>query len=182
MEETTNLENKVEEEVKSVRIVPNVPVDMDLDLSATRKKRIRIDGDDNRIIELNTSDLDIIERLNNLTSRIDSLSTKYAELRFDDNLEEKEDNTADFEKALHTIDSEMRDIVDELFQSKVSDVCAPDGTMWDMFNGYFRYEIIMEKLINLYADNIQKEAEKTMARLHKYTDKYIPRDHMKKRK
>ena len=36
---------------------------IDLDLGAIRKKRFRVDGDDNRILELNTSDLNILARL-----------------------------------------------------------------------------------------------------------------------
>ena len=179
--ENTNLKNNVEDEVKVVKIAPNKPVDFDIDLSATRKKRIRIDGDDSRIIELNTSDMDIIQRLNNLTSRINELGSKFANTKFDDELNERE-TTTELEKVFSELDIEMRVIVDELFQSKVADICAPDGTMWDMFNGYFRYEIIIEQLTNLYGENIQNETKKVMERLHKYTDKYMPRDHMKKGK
>ena len=179
--ENTNLENNVEEEVKVVKIASNKPVDFDIDLSATRKKRIRIDGDDNRIIELNTADMDIIQRLNNLTSHMSELGTKFANTKFDDDLNENE-STAEFEKALDELDAEMRGLIDELFQSKVADICAPDGTMWDMFNGYFRYEIIIEQLINLYGENIQNESKRVMERLHKYTDKYMTQDHLKKRK
>ena len=36
---------------------------VDISLSAINKKKIRIDGDDNRILELNTSDLGIFGRL-----------------------------------------------------------------------------------------------------------------------
>lgn len=176
MEETTNLETKVEATVKVDK-----PIDAILDLSATRKKRICIDGDVNRVIEVNTGDLGIIQRLNNLASRIEALSSKYIDIKFDDSLEEKE-STAEFEKAINSMDAEMRDMVDELFQTNVCDVCVPDGTMWDMFNGHFRYEIIVEQLINLCADTIQAETKKTMDRLHKYTNKYMPKDHMAKRK
>ena len=176
--ETTNL---IESQVEETKVSEQV-VDMDLDLSATRKKRIRIDGDDNRIIEINTSDMNIIQRLDDLSERMNKLSDKFIDLKFGNEPEGEEPSMEDTEEAIRVIDRELRDIIDELFQSKVSDICAPDGTMWDMFNGSFRYEIIMEQLLTLYADNIQAETKKTMERLHKYTDKYMTRDHLKKRK
>ena len=48
---SANTKPKVEEEF------------IDVDLSVTKKKKIRINGDNNKIIELNTSDLNILERL-----------------------------------------------------------------------------------------------------------------------
>jgi hypothetical protein len=57
---------------------------------------------------------------------------------------------------------------------------VPDGTMFDMFNGMFMYEILIERLLTLYADNIEKETKQTLNRMRKHTDKYIPQDHKKK--
>ena len=74
----------------------------------------------------------------------------------------------------------MREIIDNLFQSKISDICVPNGTMFDMFNGQFMYEILIEKLFTLYANNISEETQKTLNRMRKHTDKYIPQDHKKK--
>ena len=176
--ETTNLINSQVEETK----VSEQAVDIDLDLSATRKKRIRIDGDDNRIIEINTADMNIVRRLDVLSDRMNKLSDKFIDIKFGNKPEGEEPSIEDTKEAIHVIDRELRDIIDELFQSKVSDICAPDGTMWDMFNGSFRYEIILEQLLSLYADNIQVETKKTRERLHKYTDKYMPTDYLKKRK
>lgn len=176
--ETTNL---IESQVEETKVNSQV-VDMDLDLSATRKKRIRIDGDDNRIIEINTSDMNIIQRLDTLSDRMNKLSDKFIDLKFGNTPEGEEPSMTDTKEAIRMIDRELRDIIDELFQSKVADICAPDGTMWDMFNGSFRYEIVLEKLLSLYADNIQAETKKTMDRLHKYTNKYVTQDHFKKRK
>ena len=167
--ETTNLINET----------VSKPVDIELNLSETRKKRIRIDGDDNRIIELNTADMDLVKRLDRLSSRMEELSKKVVEVKYDENLEEK-DASAELEKMIGVLDTEMRDIIDDLFQSPVSAVCAQDGTMWDMFNGRYRYEIIIERLIGLYADNIEKETKKTMERIKRHTDKYLPQDHKRK--
>ena len=180
MEPTNLLEDKIttETEVKQGK-----SVDFDLDLSATRKKRIRIDGDDNRIIELNTSDLDIAKRLDTLADKINNLSQKVVDLKYDEEFEEIE-QTAEIVEAISTMDKEMRELIDYLFQSPVANACAPDGTMWDMFNGRYRYEIIIEQLLNLYADNINEETQKVMNRMKKHTDKYTkrfkPKDHLRK--
>ena len=151
----------------------------DFDLSLSQKKRIRIDGDDNRIIELNTSDMSIVERINQLADKMNELSTKYIDAKFDENLDEKQE-TEEIIIRIRELDSKMREIVDDLFQSKVSNVCVPDGTMFDMFNGMFMYEILIERLLTLYADNIESETKKTLSRMRKHTDKYIPQDHKKK--
>ena len=151
----------------------------DFDLSLSQKKRIRIDGDDSRVIELNVSDMGIIERFNQLSDKMSKLSTEYVDVKFDENLDEKQE-TEEVINRIKIIDSKMREIVDDLFQSKVSDVCVPDGTMFDMFNGIFMYEILIERLLTLYTDNIEKETKKTLNRMRKYTDKYIPQDHKKK--
>ena len=52
-----------DEEVKMEEKVVNLPAQdddiQDLNLSAIKKKRFRINGDSNKILELNTSDLSI---------------------------------------------------------------------------------------------------------------------------
>ena len=149
-----------------------------IDLSLSTKKRIRIDGDDSRVIELNTSDMGIIERVNGLSNRMVELSNKFVDTKYDDEMNERQGEA--LAEEIKTIDTEMRKIVDDLFQSPICDVCVPDGTMFDMFNGEFMYEILITKLLTLYADNIKSETEKAMKRIHKHTDKYIPQDHKKK--
>lgn len=152
---------------------------VDFDLSLSEKKRIRIDGDDNRVIELNTSDMGIIERIDNLADKMSELSTEYIDTKFDDNLDEKEE-TKEIISRIKGIDTKMREIIDNLFQSKISDICVPNGTMFDMFNGQFMYEILIDRLLTLYADTIQDETQKVITRMRKHTDKYIPQDHKKK--
>ena len=151
-----------------------------IDLSLSIKKKIRIDGDDNRIIELNPSDMGIVDRINKLSDKMVELSEKFVTVKYDDDLEEKQVDSVALAEEIKLIDSEMRKIVDDLFQSSISDICVPDGTMFDLSNGQFMYEILIEKLLTLYAGNIKAETEKTMARIHKHTSKYIPQDHKKK--
>ena len=137
---------------------------IDIDLSITKKKQFRIDGDDNRIIELNTSDMTIIERLNEVYPKLESLSAKTSELSSDD--------IEGGIKALKEVDNEMRELLDYVFDSPISSVCAPDGSMYDLFNGEFRFEHIITVLLNLYEDNISKEFNNMEKRINKHTAKY----------
>lgn len=139
---------------------------VDIDLSITRKKRFRIDGDDNRIIELNTSDMTILNRLDEADKQLRELADKAT---FD--VSETEDN-ADVVKELLATDKQMRAIIDYLFDAPVSDICAPDGSMYDPFNGKYRFEHIMEILFALYEKNISEEIKKMRKNVQKHTDKY----------
>lgn len=141
---------------------------VDIDLSITRKKRFRIDGDDSRIIELNTSDMTILNRLDEADKQLRELADK-ATFGMS---ETGEDDNADVVKELLATDKQMRDIIDYLFDAPVSDVCAPDGSMYDPFNGRYRFEHIMETLFALYEQNISEEIKKMRRNVQKHTDKY----------
>ena len=83
-----------------------------------------------------------------------------------------EDDNADTVKELLATDKQMRAIIDYLFDAPVSDVCAPDGSMYDPFNGKYRFEHIMEILFALYEKNISEEIKKMRRNVQKHTDKY----------
>jgi hypothetical protein len=152
---------------------------VDFDLSLNTRKTIRIDGDDNRIIKLNTSDMGIIERIQQLSERMSELAKEFVKVKYDENLDEKE-STDELVTQINKVDGEMRSIIDDLFQSPICDVCVPDGTMFDIHNGEFMYERLIDRLLTLYADTIQDETQKVITRMRKHIDKYIPQDHKKK--
>ena len=140
---------------------------IDIDLSVTRKKRFRIDGDDNRVIELNTSDMTILNRLDEADRQLRELADK---ANFE--LADVEDENRDIVKELLATDKQMREIIDYLFDAPVSDVCAPDGSMYDPFNGKYRFEHIMEALFIQYENNIAEEIKKMRKNVQKHTSKY----------
>ena len=49
---------------------------VDIELGSLRKQRFRINGDNNRILELNTSDMGIITRLSELYPKLQELADK----------------------------------------------------------------------------------------------------------
>lgn len=166
---------------ESPEIVDNKVDDIiDIDLSVIEKKRFRIDGNNDRILELNTSDLSVITRLESSYDRLKKLGSEANSLSVDKDLSDDEDIMTDekfsnLAKSFTKIDKEMRDIIDYVFDSNVSEVCAPSGSMFDPINGEFRYEHIINKILTLYDANFTKEFEQIKKRVGKHTNKYVGR-------
>lgn len=145
---------------------------IDIDLSVTARKRFRIDGDNDRILELNTSDTSIVGRLQETYPKLQELAQKAASMIELDESGEVADlsSVAD---VLKETDAQMREYIDYIFDADVSAKCAPDGYMWDPFNGKFRFEHIIETIGNLYGQNYTSEFNRLSSRVKKHTDKYL---------
>lgn len=169
-----NKVSKTEEKVveSTNNTIPNDVFDGDIDLSVIRKKRFRIDGDNNRYLELNISDMGIITRLDNLYPRLQKLSQDAAAKQLDKQDESDEKILTKLSQTLIKIDTQMRELIDELFDSNVSEVCAPSGSMIDPINGEFRFEHIIDVLSKLYTNNFNSEFKKMSAKMKKHTSKY----------
>ena len=145
----------------------------DIDLSATAKKRFRINGDDNKIIYLNTSDMLAIERFRETYPKLMELaqdaSDKLVNVNTDEFSETELDKTADILKDINT---KMCEYVDFIFDCKVAEICCDGGSMYDPFDGQLRFQHIFEKLFALYKDNISKEFKTMSNRMKRHTDKY----------
>lgn len=141
-----------------------------IDLSALRKKRFTIDGDANRVLELDTSDMTILNRLNVALPKLEALRDELATVDTTSTATEEAVKLAGEE--LSKVDSKMREIVDYIFDSNVSAICAPSGSMYDVFGGQMRYEIIINSLVNLYERNLSEEAHRLQVRAQSHTDKY----------
>lgn len=154
---------------------------IDIDLGVISKKRFRFGKDDNRILELNTSDMNIIQRISEVYPKLTALQEKAGKLMEGIDTDDKEDTTAILNdvsiiaQRLKEVDTEMRALIDYMFDANVSEVTAPDGSMYDPFNGSFRFEHIITILMKQYEDNLQSEYKKMENQLKKHTDKYIRR-------
>ena len=152
---------------------------VDLSLDIIRKKRFRVDGDNNRILELNTSDLNILTRLKEAYPKLVNLADNaFRKLPDVDNKAEDYDFMTD--EATTTVidtlkkaDTEMRELIDYIFDSNVSEICAPSGSMYDPINGAFRFEHIIGILSPLYESEVSGEMRKIATRVKKHTDKYV---------
>lgn len=154
-------------------VLSNVDNDiMDVDLSIIKKKRFRINGDNSKILELNVSDMGIVSRLNDSYPKLMSLQDKVAALaNMNEGVDDMELLSTTASK-LTEIDGEMRETIDFIFQSNVSEICGSEGSMYDPIEGTFRYEHIISTLVKLYENNLDAEFKKMKERVSKHTAKY----------
>lgn len=152
---------------------------IDLDLSVTKKKRFRFDKDNNRIIELNTSDMNIMARISDSYPKLRAQQEKATTLLQDIEIDEENMSDSDIEKDMATvaerlkaIDKDMRELIDFMFNAPVSEAAAPDGSMYDPYEGSFRFEYIITLLIQQYENNLQAEFTKMSKNMEKHTSKY----------
>lgn len=187
-EDAMNLPEEVHEEVKEEIIpkeqtfvvnTPPVTDDIqDVNISAIRRKRFRINGDSNKILELNTSDINITSRLSSayerLTKHMEEVGNILSSLPEDAIGEEQEKLVRE---NLDKIDAEMKKEVDYIFDAPVSEVCCDDGSMYDPFEGMFRFEHIIDAITKLYETNLNSEFSKMKRRVSAKTSKYTKKYH-----
>lgn len=146
---------------------------IDISIGEIKKTKFRINGRDDCIIELNLSDMGIIDRL----------ETGYTQLReFVQDATQLESDIDDktLVKNLNAIDRKMRSVIDFIFDSNVSDACCKGGTMLDPKDGMYRFESILECLTSLYSNNLNAEYKRMKNRVNSVAQQYIPQDHKKK--
>lgn len=153
----------------------------DIDLSAIKKKRFRINGDPNKILELNTSDLSITSRLSKsyekLNKYMDEVGKELQNVPDSGEAELSDDQERLVEENLAKIDAKMREEIDYIFDAPVSEVCADEGSMYDPFNGMFRFEHIIDAITKLYENNLNSEFNKMKRRVSAKTSKYTKKYH-----
>lgn len=149
---------------------------IELDLSITDKTPVRFSKDDNRIVYINFSDLSAVGRVTETYPKLLALCAEAAEgadIPLDDNDDEATVRAGqEFGNKLKDIDTKMRELVDYIFNAPVCAAAAPDGSMYDPFDGSFRFEYIMGLLMAQYEKSISDEFAKVDARIKTHTDKY----------
>lgn len=154
--------------VTDINNTPDTDNDIiDIDLKELRKKRFRLDRDNDRVIELNTSDISVIKRLEEIYPKMLKLVDEVNTKQTDDDTE-----SPDIIDRIQAIDQEMRKLLNYGFDSDVADKACPQGTLYDPINGKFRFEYIFERLIGLYDDNFKREFDLMRKRVDKHTSKY----------
>lgn len=137
---------------------------IDLNIDGIKRTAFRINGNNDAILELNLSDVNIGKRLEKGYQQLHDEIVKISEIPDgDENLSEK----------LSEADKAMREYLDYIFDSNVSEVCGSGGSMYDLKDGEFRFEHIISALVKLYDENLKKEYDLMKLRLQKYTKGHV---------
>lgn len=143
---------------------------IDISIPEVEKTRFRVNGDNDKILELNTSDPNVLTRLNKGYKELVKLTDKVAALKYDGNYEISGDKLAE---ALEDLDNQMKAQLDYIFDAEVGKVLAGNSSMYSIRDGKFRFETVIEALGNLYENSFNKEFETMRKRVTKHTSKYI---------
>lgn len=150
-------------EVKDKDVIDNDIID--IELTEVQKKKFRLDRDSNRVIELNTSDLLLPKRLDEVYPKMLKMVNKANDMIA------AEDDTDEID-ALIAINDDLKELLNYVFDSDIADKACPFGSLYDPINGKFRFEYIIERLLNLYENNFNQEFKLMQKRMSKHTDKY----------
>ena len=177
MAEATRLIDTDTEEIVGTDVIEEDVIE--LDLSDLRKKRIKITGlgGEEDILEINTSDLGVVTRLHEVEPKLAELENTALQISNLAGQVADDDNAfAEFSEKLSSIDTEMRSMLDTVFQANVSETCGKEGSMFDPIKGTTRWQIIIQSLIQLYDESVKREMETkpnyNVKRVHFHTDKY----------
>lgn len=146
---------------------------IDISISGIQRKRYRINGDDSKILELNPTDFNITVRMNEAYPKLVECQSKISELSgLPEDEEDTLENLSKFTNKLAELNAKMCELIDYIFDSNVSELCCDGGSMYDMIDGYMRYEVIIDNLVKLYENNLNQETKKIQKRVKKHTAKY----------
>lgn len=148
---------------------------IDISINGISRKRYRINGDDNKILELNPTDFNIAVRMNEAYPKLTECESKITELSNSADAKDSSENLegmSKFADTLSSLNNEMCELIDYIFDSNVSEICCDGGSMYDLIDGFMRYEIIVDNLVKLYETNLSAEVKKVQRRVKKHTAKY----------
>lgn len=152
-----------------------------LDLGA---KEFTINNNPDMKVYLNPNDMGIVARIQETVPRMNELESSYMDIYDEDNKEIDADNPDEvidvLAKKIKTIDAELRECINYIFDYDVCSVIKSSGTLLDIYNGEYAFSIIVTTLLELYSDTITKETNKLVAKMKKRVEKYTAQDHKRK--
>ena len=151
-----------------------------INLNLNTKQRFTVDGDANKVIELDTHDINVAKRLSESINMMDELRDKWNELteKSAQVVEGKEitlETNDELTQLLDELETKMRGIVDFIFDSEgLCDIILGNSSIFTPVNGKTKYEQIIDGITGLYEDSIKAETEKLNKRkIANKTAKYV---------
>lgn len=156
-----------------------------INLNINTKQKFTIDGDRRRVVELDTHDLALVNRLSESIKKMNALKDEWEKLG--DLSSEPEELTegevdeallkevADFSDQFAIIEAKMRSIVDYIFDCEgLCQTVLGGASIFSPVNGTYKFEQIIDVFTGLYEDTIEAEAKKINKRtVEAKTSKYI---------
>ena len=138
---------------------------IDISMPQIARKRVRFDGDNNRVVYIDPSDMGIINRLQEALPKLKEFTMDV----YNKVDSEGDSNTV---QRLKEVDDKMRELIDYIFDAPVSIAAVPRGAMYNLHNGVFNFEHIIEVMATQYENSFESEFKQLNARLKNYTGKY----------
>jgi len=136
------------------------------------KKRFTINNDPNRVIEFQPSDINLYSRLVDAQKNI----TKIANDMPDDlkkGIDENDDEVLErFAKLLSDLDKKVKEQIDFLFGSNVSDIVFESASSLSVVNGKFFVERFLEAVTPILDREITEVTQQSEKRINKHIGKY----------
>ena len=146
---------------------------INLDMHEAARTKIWVNGDSQKVLELNLSDLGVSVRFDDVYPKLLALQDDIGNM-----LENEEPENADdtqmtlLVSQFREVDKKMREYVDYIFDFPVCDVCCDGGSMYDLVGGQYRFEYIIERISKLYNQRFTFEDKKLRDRMKSHTAKY----------
>lgn len=121
-------------------------------------KRLAINGDENRIITINPTDIAVIKRYNEVIPQLDELSEKYKEIPQEKTVE-----------AISELNKKAREFIDYIIGSPVSETVFGTANCLSYAGGQTIFENFLTAYMNYMTPAIKSEYEKSKNRIEKYT-------------
>nr|DAE06056.1 MAG TPA: tail assembly chaperone [Siphoviridae sp. ctsxw88] len=152
-----------------------------INLNLNTRKKFMIDNNPNKIIELDVTDLGIAKRYADSINKMQELNETYKSIQAtvdsmnEENKEETVTKINEFSEQMGKLERQMRDIIDFVFDSPISDIILENTSAFSPVQGKFiKYEQIFEVLSGLYTKHIKSDIDKISKRnVSKHTAKYV---------
>lgn len=125
-------------------------------------KEYSINGDESRVIRINTTDFAIFDRIKKAMSNIDDISKEYK------NAEPKTDDEAN--ELFVSVDKRVREQINYIFDSDVSSVAFGNTNCFSIV--FSNKQPLFYNFLNAIIPTIRSDIEKVMSKSNKNVSKY----------
>lgn len=156
-----------------------------INLDIDTRQKFSINGDPNKVIELDTRDINIVNRYKESIDKMKSMQDDYArlntiskemsEISDGENAEEETlKKVTEFTDKMKELERAMRDVIDYIFDTKMSDTICGNSSIFSPVNGKsVKFEQILDTFAGLYEKDIKSDMVKiNKEKIKKRTTKY----------